>query len=408
MNIKNVFGFHRIYADAAAATPIHPRVKRRLITLLEQYANPGALHKEAVAAKSELEKARAEIAAAIGAHPDEIIFTASGTEANNLALMGTLMPLLREHTNIRAVTSSIEHQSVLETLAHLKKYGLEVIELPVDEGGLVSPQALAEAITDTTALVSIQLVNSEVGTIEPIREIAREIRRVRRARAAAGNTLPLLFHSDAAQAPLYLEVKVEKLGVDLMTLDAQKVLGPKGVGILYRKRGVAIEPIMFGGRQESGLRPGTENMPLAGAFAEALTMAQDGVEERATRVAAVRDFLMDELLKRIPNTHIHGPFDSAQGTLPAYRVANNINLSIEGLEGETAVIALDALGIAVSTRSACSALNTEPSHVMTALGLSRDRAREAVRITLLPDATEADALRIVSTFEKVCALYRKK
>ena len=277
MNIKNVFGFHRIYADAAAATPIHPRVKRRLITLLEQYANPGALHKEAVAAKSELEKARAEIAAAIGAHPDEIIFTASGTEANNLALMGTLMPLLREHTNIRAVTSSIEHQSVLETLAHLKKYGLEVIELPVDEGGLVSPQALAEAITDTTALVSIQLVNSEVGTIEPIREIAREIRRVRRARAAAGNTLPLLFHSDAAQAPLYLEVKVEKLGVDLMTLDAQKVLGPKGVGILYRKRGVAIEPIMFGGRQESGLRPGTENMPLAGAFAEALTMAQDGV-----------------------------------------------------------------------------------------------------------------------------------
>ncbi len=401
-NFSERFKGKRIYTDAAAATPIHPRVKRRLVKLLDVYGNPGALHKEAVMAKKELEGARSEIAAAIGAHADEIFFTGSGTEANNLALMGVLKPLLREaggRKKIRAITLCIEHPSVLEPLQHLTKYGLDVADLSVNEDGLVSIKDFEEALTPDTALVSIQLVNSEVGTIEPLRDVAKIIRHARKERVAAGNTLPLYFHTDAAQAPLYLEVDVEKLGVDLMTLDAQKVLGPKSVGMVYRRRGTAMEPVLFGGGQEEGLRPGTEHAALAGAFAEALSIAQADTEKRAKKIYTVRDFLIAEIARKIPDAQINGS--------RIERIANNVNLSIPGLEGEMAVIAMDALGIAIATRSACAAGDEEPSRVIRALGHSRSRAREAIRITLLPDATRKDAIRIADALHKVCTLYRK-
>lgn len=397
----------RIYADAAAATPIHPRVLRRLTKLLQIYANPGALHKEAVEAKRELERARKEIAEAIGAHADEIIFTASGTEANNLALIGTLHPLLRQHGNLHAITIAIEHQSILEPLRHLTKYGLSLTELPVDAEGFVSPKALAEAIRPDTAFISIQLVNSEVGTIEPLRECIKEVRRIRKERAAAGSAVPLFVHTDACQAPLYVPIRVEALGADLMTLDGQKVLGPKGVGALYQRRGTPLESVIFGGRQERGLRGGTENAPLAGAFAEALSMAQKGVEKRAAKVARVRDALIRELKRLLPETQVNGPL-AEEGSGGPSRVANNLNISIPGLEGETGVIALDALGVAVSTRSACVTKDEEPSHVIKALGHSRERAREAIRITLLPDASERDAKQIAAALGEACRLYRKK
>jgi len=391
----------RVYADAAAATPLSPSVRRELERLLPLYGNPGALHREGVEAKEELERARAGIAGAIGAHPDEIIFTASGTEGNNLALHGALRPLLLKHGELKAITCAVEHQSVLAPLSILEREGLYTSELPVDEEGLINPAQLNEEINDETVLVSVQLVNSEIGTIEPVREIAKKIRHARKRReSGTAEPLPLYFHCDAAQAPLWLKVGVEQLGVDLMTLDAQKVLGPKGVGCLYVRHGVHIEPVLWGGKQEFNLRGGTENAPMAGAFAVALAEAQAGVEARAARVCAVRDFCIAEMKRLIPDCIINGPKGE-------HRAANNINVSVPGLEAQMAVVALDVLGVAASTRSACNIGSEEPSHVITAIGVPKALAGTAVRITLLPEVTRAQARRIAEALAEVAARYRQ-
>ncbi len=387
----------RIYADAAAATPPSGPALAEMLRLLPLCGNPGGLHAEATAAKIELEHARATAASAIGAHADEVVFTASGTEANNLALTGTLLPLLLKHKNIHAVTTAIEHASVLEPLRALVSHGLRLTELPVDPSGFVDVAALAGAIGDDTALVLVQLVNSEVGTVQPIRDVAKEIRRVRKLRK---NSLPLYVHVDAAQAPLWLPLAVEHLGVDMLTLDGQKILGPKGVGMLYIKRGVKIEPMVRGGGQERGLRSGTENVPLVGAFAVALANAQRDVESCAAATAAVRDFLWEEIRRLLPDAVLLGP------AMDAGRVANNVNISIAGLDGQMAVIALDAMGIAASTRSACSEGDDAPSPTLLALGVSPEVAKTAVRLTLLPNATKQDAMRIASALEKIAQRYR--
>jgi len=405
----------RVYADAAAATPLGPRAKAEMLRLIDVYGNAGGLHKEAVAAKAELEKARKMIADSIGAHSDEIIFTGSGTEGNNLAIAGVLRPLLRSyfakaskdgtHKNLHAITCAIEHQSVLEPLRALQKEGLDVTELGVDREGLLQPKAIAEAARENTALVSIQLINSEVGSVLPVREIAKEIRRARQSRGAA---LPLYFHTDASQAPLWTDIKVERLGVDLMTLDAQKVLGPKGVGVLYVKRGTKIEPILYGGVQENNLRAGTPNPPLAGAFAVALEDAQKDAGARVARVAEVRDYCFEEIKKLLPDAVLNGAtFEK--------RAANNLNISIPGLEAQMAVIALDAEGVAAATRSACNAGDEEPSHVMQALltnepdkAATKKMAGTAIRITFLPDVTTQEAKKVAEALYVVAKRYGQK
>lgn len=456
----------RLYADAAAATPLSRRARAELVRLLSIYGNPGALHSEGVVAKKELEQARKTIAEVVDAHPDEIVFVASGTEGNNLAIAGTIRPLLQQcgtsnvPHRLHAITCAIEHQSVLEPLRALKRDGLELTELKVDQAGLVDPEALRRAIKENTVFVSIQLVNSEIGTIEPVREIAKELRRVRQERSQNSRSrgilwpsgperrggrvlaepissdsvlplepLPLYLHTDASQAPLWLPIMVEKLGIDLMTLDGQKVLGPKGIGALYIKRGTHVEPILHGGKQEFGLRGGTENAPLAGAFAVALQDAQAGVDARAEKVATVRDFLIAEIKKVIPDAIINGPttYSEKAKTLPlvrsgplgqvqhslqeflpsrSTRVANNISVSIPGLDGEMATIAMDARGIAVSTRSACNIGDEEPSHVIKAIGVPKNLAKSAIRITLLPDASRADASRIATALSEIAKKYR--
>jgi len=450
----------RLYADAAAATPLSPRVRGELVRLLAVYGNPGALHSEGVEARRELEAARKTIAEAVGAHPDEIVFTASGTEGNNLAIAGVLRPLLQAKQNsllrrdkqalnssaekfasLHAITCAVEHQSVLEPLRALKREGLELTELEVDKEGLVDPKKFAEALRENTVFVSIQLVNSEVGTIEPIREISKEIRQAKRSRnsrseAKTGRSvgvtsgrvlaeLPLYLHTDASQAPLWLPLAMEKLGVDLMTLDGQKVLGPKGVGVLYIKRGTKIESVLWGGKQEFGLRGGTENAPLASAFAVALQDAQSGVEARAEKVTIVRDFLWSEIKRLLPDAIINGPGVGGKtetlkapirlglaarsvgaGEFSSSRVANNISVSVPGLDGEMATIAMDARGIAVSTRSACNIGDEEPSHVIKALGVPKYLGKTALRITLLPNATRKDAQRIATTLFEIANKYR--
>lgn len=382
-----------MYADAAAATPLSRRARAELLRVLPLYGNPGALHQEALAAKQELEAARKKIADAIGAHPDEIVFTASGTEANNLALLGALGPRLRMGEKLSALTSSIEHQSVLAPLQSLAREGLEVVLVGVEQDGVMFPNAVSAALRPDTALVSVQLINSEVGAIQPVQAVAKELRRVIDRK--------ILMHVDASQAPLWLDLKVERLGVDLMTLDAQKILGPKGIGALYIKRGTLVDPVVWGGGQEKGRRAGTENVPLAASFAAALHDAQKGVAKSVKKVAAVRDFLLEEIKKVLPEAVLHGP------TSGETRVANNLNISIPGLDGQMAVVALDAAGIAVSTRSACSTDDEEPSYVIEALGADKKTAGEAIRITLLPSVSYQDARRITQALLEIANRYGK-
>jgi cysteine desulfurase len=374
-----LFRKRRIYADAAAATPISKAAMSELARVLPLYGNPGALHAEGQEAKKELEKARKIIAESIGAHADEVVFTASGTEANNLAFT-----LAAGH----AITTAMEHPSVLEPLRNKK-------DLALTE--LATIEELKEAITAETTLVSVQMVNSEVGTVHAVRDIAKVLRKQERK---------IYFHTDAAQAPLWLHLNVEKLGVDMMTLDGQKICGPKGVGALYIRRGTPVRALIHGGGQEQGLRSGTENVAQAAAFAAALRAAQAGVEERAARVAEVRDFLWGEIQNILPDAVLNGP-SIPLGTGGEPRVANNINVSIPGLDGQMAAIAMDREGIAVGTRSACSTGEEEPSHVLRALGVPDELAACTIRITVLPDITRAEATRIATTLRAVAQRYRQ-
>lgn len=408
----------RVYADAAASTPLSASAERELLRLLPLFGNPGALHREGAGAKKELDAARASVAGVLGAHSDEIVFTASGTEANALALSGTLNAIIDPSWQPEAIVSSIEHPSVLEPLRILAKEEKIVLrELPVDPGGRISLEDLKDSINENTVLVSIQLINSEIGTIQDIREIAKIIRHVRRERITPTRALraarqsptlassdslplPLILHTDASQAPLWMKLGVEQLGVDLMTLDGQKIMGPKGVGLLFVRRGSTLMPLLFGGGQEGGLRSGTENVPLIGSFAVALAEAQAGVEKRVQMVSFVRDFLFHEIKKNIHDALLNG----AEGQ---WRVANNCNVSIPGLAGDMAVIALDAEGIAASTRSACSTGDETPSHVLEGIGASAEIARSAIRLTLLPSASMTDARFIAHTLKKVVNRYKK-
>lgn len=371
---------------------------RRLICC---YGNPGGLHAEGVEAQKELRRARRSIAASIGAHEDEIVFVGSGTEANNLAIQGVIRPLLREHGEVHAITSAIEHPSVLNVLRALEREGLYVTELPVDREGRVSPEDFAQALNEQTVFVSVQLVNSEIGTIEPLKALVKEVRKERARRGTDESALPLFIHSDASQAPLWMPLMVDSLGVDLLTLDAQKILGPKGIGVLFVRRNTPVEPLLWGGNQEGGMRGGTENVLLSGAMAVALADALAGAAARAPRVAAARDMLYQKIRQDIPDVLLNGP--SLEGNA---RVANNLNISIPGLDAETAVIALDALGVAVSTRSACSAGEEEPSHVIRAIGTPEELAGTALRLTLLPDITTREVSHIARALRQVAKLYR--
>ena len=380
-----------IYADSAASTPIIPQAKKRLVELLDVYANPGGIHESAIKAKEILESARKEIAGVIGAHADEIVFTSSGTEANNLALSG----VLEGRNDVVAITLTTEHPSVLETLRAQRS--AETVALEVEGSGLVTLQKLEEAITEKVVLISVVLINSELGVIQDVRAIAKVIRTERKKRAENKNPLPIYFHIDASQAPLWIRLAVDQLHPDLMTLDAQKCGGPKGVGLLYIRRGTPIHPQTWGGSQERGLRAGTENIPLIGSFACALSIAQSECEENSARVAPLRDALLSKIKEKIEGVTVNGSTES--------RVANNLNISIEGLVGEMAVIALSAKGIEVSTRSACSSDDEDESHVLLAIGATKKQAQGALRFTLLPSVSPADIERITETLVAVNEKY---
>ncbi len=352
-----------IYLDHAATTPVAPEVLEAMLPYFTRvYANPSNVHRPSLEARRALDQARQGVAGHLGARQaSEIVFTASGTEADNLAVLG-LARAHREHGD-HVVTTRIEHHAVLHACDQLEREGFRVTRLPVDEWGRVDPQAVLEACGAGTVLVSVMLANNEIGSLQPVAEIAELLR-------GRG----ILLHSDAVQAVGHIPVDVGQLGVDALSLSAHKFHGPKGVGALYLKTGIRVEPLLFGGGQERGLRSGTENVPGVVGLARALELACAGREERAERLRALRNRLVERVLGELPDAHLTGH--------PELRLPGTASFVFEGAEGESLLLQLDRKGICVSTGSACSNATLEPSHVLKALGLPQQLAHGSLRLTL--------------------------
>ena len=355
------------YFDYAAATPMLPKAVEAMIPYLsEEFFNASALYLSAKKNKHTIEAVRQKIAKGIGAKPLEVIFTAGGTEANNLAIHGVMQKFPDGHM----ITSAIEHDSVL---APAQKYNHSIIQ--VDSNGFVSVEAIRKIIKPTTVLISVMYANNEIGTIQPIYEISRFVEEMRKKRKEEGNNYPLYFHTDACQATNYLDLQVSRLGVDLLSINAGKMYGPKQCGALFVKTGVTISPLLLGGGQESNLRSGTENISAIVAFGVSWDEVRSNYQQEADRVTQLRNKLIDELLQRIPECSLNGPKEKK-------RIANNVHITINGTDNERLLMELDELGFMVASGSACNASNDEPSHVLKAIGLNDEQARSSIRITI--------------------------
>ncbi len=375
------------YMDYAAATPVDPSVSRAMQPHQSQFFyNPSSLYLAAKNVKEHLETARGNIAKIIGARPAEVVFTAGGTEANNLAISG----IMRRHPDGNLIVSAVEHESVRQTA---EQY--EHKEAPVDAKGTVDVQKIEKLIDEKTVLVSIMLVNNEIGTIQPIREIAQLVDKVRKARQKNGNKLPIYLHTDACQAGNFLDIHVSRLGVDLMSLNGGKVYGPKQSGVLFVRGGIVLEPIIYGGGQESGLRSGTENTGAQVGFALALAKAQKKRAAETKRLSVLQQLFFDLLAEKIPTSIINGSLK--------HRIPNNVHVSLPGFDNERLMMELDELGIMCATGSACSASSDEPSNVLKSIGLSDSEAQSSLRFTMGRGTTETDVRRVVDALQKIVA-----
>jgi len=381
----------RIYADYAASTPVDVAVKRAMAPYWsDQFGNPGSLHEEGMSAKRALDEARSCIGSQIGARADEIIFTSGGTESNNLAIFGLVRALLsggKSLADFHFITSTIEHPSVLDCFKELEARGAAVTYCGVTAEGLTEPEEVRNALRQNTALVSFAYVNNEIGTIQPLKQISKSI--VQKNKDRFFQSCMPLFHTDASQAPLYLDCGVEKLGIDMMTIDGQKMYGPKGIGFLFIKRGLPLAPILFGGSQERGMRPGTPPLPLIVGCAKAFEQAQTRRAKEAKRLTVLRDHLLAEIKKHVPTAELNGSATE--------RAPNNINISFPGVSNEFLVLQLDAKGIAVGTRSACLSGVGSGSYVIEALGKGSDFGKSSIRITFGIHTTRADVDYCVKT-----------
>jgi len=352
----------RIYMDHSATTPVREEVVEAMLPFFgREYGNASSIHTFGQRAHKALEEARHTVASLLGASPEEIVFTSGGTESNNLAIKGVAAALAERGRHI--VTSSIEHHAVLNVCAALEADGLRVTRLLVDSRGLVDPDELRRALRPDTVLVSIMMANNEVGTIEPIKELA-----------AVAAESGVAFHTDAVQAVGKVPVDVEELGVDLLSVSAHKIYGPKGVGALYVRRGTRIQPVQQGGHHEKGRRAGTENIPGIVGMAKAFELACREMSEEADRLRALRDRLQNGLAERIQNVAVNGH--------PSERLPHLLNMSFHNVEGESVLLGLDAVGVAVSTGSACTSGTLEPSHVLTAMGIPPEVAHGTMRFSL--------------------------
>ncbi|PKN36037.1 MAG: cysteine desulfurase NifS [Deltaproteobacteria bacterium HGW-Deltaproteobacteria-19] len=385
----------RIYMDHAATTPVDPEVVAAMLPFFtENYGNASSMHAFGQEARQAIEQARESIALLIGAKPDEIIFTSGGTESDNFAVKG--IAYARKDKGNHIITSAVEHHAVLEPCHFLEKNGFQVTVLPVDETGLVDPVDVKKAITDKTTLISIMHANNEIGTIEPVREIG-----------AIARECGIAFHTDAVQTFGRIPVNVADLNVDLLSASGHKLYGPKGVGILYIRKGTRIVPFMHGGEQEKNRRASTYNVPGIVGMGKAAELAGEHMEREAARLTSLRDRMIRGILDGIDHSRLNGH--------PVLRLPNNVNVSLEYVEGESMLLSLDMEGIACSTGSACSSQSLEPSHVLRAIGLPHEIAHGSLRFSMgrVTSDDDVDTVltvlpRIVDRLRAMSPLYGKK
>ena len=386
----------RIYLDHAATTPVHAKVAKVMAPYFSRdFGNPSTLYSYGREAKGALEEARAKVAQLIGAkQPEEIVFTSGGTEADNFALCGIAWAKQEKGNHI--ITTSIEHHAVINVCKFLEKRGFKVTYLPVDKDGLVDPMEVKKAITEGTILVSVMHANNEIGTVEPIEEIAEIVKEK-----------GICFHTDAVQTVGHLPINVDKLKVDLLAMSAHKLYGPKGVGALYIRKGTKIVPFLYGGEQENKRRASTENVPGIVGFGEACSLAQKDMAKEEKRQVYLRNKLIEGILKKIEQSRLNGHREK--------RLPGNVNVSVEGVEGESMLLQLDLAGVCASSGSACTSSILEPSHVLTAIGISPEVAHSSLRFTLGKDNNEEDINyvlkvlpEIVEKLRSMSPIYKKK
>jgi len=375
-----------IYLDHAATTPLDPRVVEAMLPYLrDHFGNPSSIYGLGRVTRAAIDRAREEVATALGARPTEIIFTSGGTESDNTAVRGTAMARRADGNHI--ITATTEHHAVLHACEWLAPLGFETTVLPVDRDGRVDPNEVERAIRPTTTLITLMYANNEIGTIHPLAEIGRVAR-------AHGVT----FHTDAVQAGGALPIDVDALGVDLLSLSAHKFYGPKGVGVLYARRGTPLVPQQPGGGQERGRRSGTENTAGIVGLATALTLAVGSLESDARHYARLRDRLYDGLLAQVPDIALNGHATE--------RLPNNLNVSFRGVEGESLLLNLDMHGIAASSGSACTAGSLDPSHVLTSIGLPRELAQGSLRLSVGRGTTDEQVDRVLDVLPATVAKLR--
>ena len=375
-----------IYADNAATTKMSDAAIQTMINMMnESWGNPSSLYTHGQNAKEVLEKAREEVAAIIGAQPREILFTSGGSEADNQAIRSAA-EIGRKKGKMHIISTAFEHHAVLHTLEKLKKEGFEITLLDVHENGLILPEQVADAIREDTCLVTIMFANNEIGTIQPIREIGAICREKK-----------VLFHTDAVQAIGHVPVNVVDDNIDMLSASAHKFHGPKGVGILYAKKGVLLSNLIEGGAQERGKRAGTENVPGIAAMAEALKEANAKMEENAAHLTKMRDKLI-EGLNQIPHSALNGD--------AMHRLPGNVNFCFEGIEGESLLLLLDDKGVQASSGSACTSGSLDPSHVLLAIGRVHDVAHGSLRLSIGEEITEEEVDYIIKSVKEVVEYLR--
>ena len=361
--------FKRVYLDNAATTPIDSDVVEAMMPYLtEKFGNASSIHYFGQETRAAVDKARQQVASLINCRPTELVFTSGGTEANNLAIRGLLEAQVKPNIPSHIITSAIEHPSVSSVCEDLEKRGVRVTYLPVHESGVVRLSDIEAAISDDTVLISLMAANNEIGTLQPVAEVGKMVRTLR------NEGRKIWFHVDAVQAAGKIPLDVEEIGCDLMSVSAHKIYAPKGVGALFVRRGTRLHQQNLGGRQERGVRGGTESVPLIVAFGKAAEIAEERLKEDGRRLGELRDVLEDRVFERIDDAFLNGDRET--------RLPNISNISFSGVEGEGLLINLDMHGIAVSTGSACSSGSLEPSPVIRALGRNDDLARSAIRFSL--------------------------
>ena len=371
----------KVYLDNAATTALSPKVLEKMMPYLTDiYGNASSPHSFGQTARIGVEHAREQVARAINADPSEIVFTGCGTESDNTVLFGVAERYAKKGDHI--ITTNVEHHAILHSCAALEKKGIKVTYLPVDKDGLVTPEQVRDAITDKTILVSVMFANNEVGTIMPIPEIA-----------AVCHEKGVLFHTDAVQAAGHIPIDVKAMGIDMLSISGHKFHGPKGVGVLYERKGIRLPSYIIGGEQEKGRRAGTENVAGIVGLGEALELAVTNMSETSARMTRMRDRLIEGIEATIPEVKLNGHRTK--------RLPNNVNFSIKYIEGESILLMLDMAGIAASSGSACPSGSLDPSHVLLALGLTHEVAHGSVRMTLGDDTTDEDIDYVLETLPKV-------